>query len=64
MMPHLRDDASPLNIGRPSDYCGKGEAMPDKQQNGGLVKVVLSDLQFWVPVAVLVGGLLVLRWIS
>jgi hypothetical protein len=25
---------------------------------------VLSDIHFWVPVAVLAGGLLVLRWIS
>jgi hypothetical protein len=27
------------------------------------VSLVLSDVHFWVPVAVLVGGLLVLRWI-
>jgi hypothetical protein len=27
-------------------------------------KAVLSDVHFWVPVAVLVAGLLVLRWIS
>jgi hypothetical protein len=26
--------------------------------------VVLRDIHFWVPVAVLIGGLLVLRWIS
>ena len=26
--------------------------------------IVLRDAHFWVPVAVLVGGLLVLRWIS
>jgi hypothetical protein len=32
--------------------------------NRSLVKVVLTDLQFWVPVAVLAGGLIVLRWIS
>lgn len=25
---------------------------------------VLRDVHFWVPVVVLVGGLLVLRWIS
>jgi hypothetical protein len=25
--------------------------------------LVLSDVHFWVPVVVLVGGLLVLRWI-
>lgn len=25
---------------------------------------VLSDVQFWIPVLVLVGGLLVLRWIA
>jgi hypothetical protein len=27
------------------------------------VSLVLTDAHFWVPVAVLVGGLLVLRWI-
>jgi hypothetical protein len=26
--------------------------------------LVLRDVQFWVPVAVLAAGLLVLRWIS
>jgi hypothetical protein len=26
--------------------------------------LVLSDIQFWVPVIVLVAGLLVLRWIA
>jgi hypothetical protein len=64
MMSHLRDDASPLNIGRPAHAPDNGEAMPDKRANGSLVKLVLTDLQFWVPVAVLAGGLLVLRWIS
>ena len=29
-----------------------------------VVATILRDVQFWVPVAVLVGGLLVLRWIS
>jgi hypothetical protein len=28
------------------------------------LKTVLSDIQFWVPVVVLVGGLFVLRWIQ
>jgi TRAP-type uncharacterized transport system fused permease subunit len=27
-------------------------------------KAVMSDVHFWVPVVVLVAGLLVLRWIS
>jgi len=27
------------------------------------LSALLRDLQFWVPVAVLIGGLLVLRWI-
>jgi hypothetical protein len=26
--------------------------------------LVLRDVQFWVPVVVLIGGLLVLRWIA
>jgi hypothetical protein len=28
------------------------------------VRLVLRDVHFWVPVAVLIAGLLVLRWIS
>lgn len=28
------------------------------------VSLVLRDAHFWVPVAVLIAGLLVLRWIS
>lgn len=27
------------------------------------LRLVLTDIHFWVPVAVLIGGLLVLRWI-
>jgi hypothetical protein len=34
------------------------------QQSGRWLGLVLRDVQFWVPVAVLVAGLLVLRWIS
>ena len=34
------------------------------QHTGGWVGLVLRDVQFWVPVAVLIVGLLVLRWIS
>jgi hypothetical protein len=34
------------------------------QTSGSLLGRVLRDVQFWVPVAVLAGGLLVLRWIS
>ena len=29
-----------------------------------MIEAVLTDIQFWIPVAVLAGGLLVLRWIS
>ena len=27
-------------------------------------RALLSDLHFWIPVAVLIAGLLVLRWIA
>jgi hypothetical protein len=33
-------------------------------RRASLVALVLRDPQFWVPVAVLAGGLLVLRWIA
>lgn len=29
-----------------------------------LARTILSDIQFWIPVVVLVAGLLVLRWIA
>jgi hypothetical protein len=35
-----------------------------EQVPGSWLSLVLRDVQFWVPVAVLVAGLLVLRWIS
>ncbi|HEY4734954.1 MAG TPA: hypothetical protein VIH53_10460 [Gemmatimonadaceae bacterium] len=43
-----------------------GECMTDdvEDKSGGWVGLVLRDAQFWVPVVVLVAGLLVLRWIS
>jgi hypothetical protein len=34
------------------------------QTSSSWLRLVLRDVQFWVPVAVLVGGLFVLRWIS
>jgi hypothetical protein len=34
------------------------------QDSGSRLDLVMRDVQFWVPVAVLVGGLIVLRWIS
>jgi hypothetical protein len=34
------------------------------QTSASWLGLVLRDVQFWVPVAVLAGGLLVLRWIS
>jgi hypothetical protein len=35
-----------------------------EQHSRSWLGLVLRDVQFWVPVAVLIGGLLVLRWIS
>lgn len=29
-----------------------------------LARTILTDIQFWIPVVVLVAGLLVLRWIA
>jgi hypothetical protein len=36
----------------------------DREQTSGWSSLVLRDVQFWVPVAVLVAGLVILRWIS
>jgi hypothetical protein len=38
--------------------------MREANQKRSMVTTILTDLQFWVPVAVLVAGLIVLRWIS
>jgi hypothetical protein len=60
----LRDGASP------EQYCpptAKVRPMSDnrrEQHPGSWLGLVLRDVQFWVPVAVLIAGLLVLRWIS
>lgn len=35
-----------------------------KQDSPGLLNLILRDVHFWVPVVVLVGGLLVLNWIK
>jgi hypothetical protein len=60
----LRDGASP------GQYCpptAKVRPMSDnrrEQHSSSWLGLVLRDVQFWVPVAVLIAGLLVLRWIS
>jgi len=36
----------------------------DREHASGWLSLVLRDVQFWVPVAVLVAGLIILRWIS
>jgi len=60
--PLLRDGASP------DQYCPPtAKVRPSdnrREQQGSWLGLVLRDVQFWVPVAVLVAGLLVLRWIS
>jgi hypothetical protein len=35
----------------------------DKRESGNWLTSVLTDLHFWVPVAVLIGGLLLLEYI-
>jgi hypothetical protein len=36
---------------------------PRAQRARNTLSLVLGDVQFWVPVIVLIGGLFVLRWI-
>lgn len=62
----------------PREICGRADASTvcfalrrrkisvpsDTQRRKSLPIVVLGDLHFWIPVAVLVGGLAVLRWMS
>jgi hypothetical protein len=35
-----------------------------RDESRNWLSLVLHDVHFWVPVAVLIAGLLVLRWIS
>ncbi len=37
---------------------------PTEPHRRSWLAVVLGDVQFWVPVAVLIGGLIVLGWIG
>ena len=63
-MPLLRNDASPPQY-CPPNALGE-QTVPDSQsaRSNSWLSVVVRDPQFWVPVVVLVAGLLVLRWIS
>ncbi|HXY32325.1 MAG TPA: hypothetical protein VEI06_16605 [Gemmatimonadaceae bacterium] len=40
----------------------KGEPPPDHGRRPWIM-AMLGDVQFWVPVAALIGGLLVLAWV-
>jgi len=66
MMRHLRNAASPLKLCRPAAPATAvtEKPMSDVRPSRSVVKAILTDLQFWVPVAVLAAGLMVLRWIS
>jgi hypothetical protein len=35
-----------------------------RERSGGWISTILRDGQFWIPVAVLVGGLILLSWIT
>jgi hypothetical protein len=35
-----------------------------RDSSRGRLRSIASDLQFWIPVVVLIGGLLVLRWLA
>lgn len=40
-----------------------GKHMTPASKRVGRSLLILSDIQFWIPVGVLVGGLLVLGWL-
>jgi len=62
MMPLLRGAASPPSIARP---LAERRMTDDREQSSrSWLSLVVRDVQFWVPVAVLIAGLLILRWIS
>jgi hypothetical protein len=56
------DELSRLaNIPRASDV---NRVNSPREPQRSWVGLVFRDIHFWVPVAVLIGGLIVLRWIS
>jgi hypothetical protein len=42
----------------------RARTMPDQPQRQSTVTCILTDVHFWVPVAVLIAGLLLLRALS
>lgn len=40
------------------------EGAPHQPGRRRWASLILRDVQFWIPVAVLIGGLLALRWVS
>jgi hypothetical protein len=38
--------------------------VPDKSEQRSWLSFILADVHFWVPLIVLVGGLLLLAWVS
>ncbi|MFL5574167.1 MAG: hypothetical protein ACJ78R_11715 [Gemmatimonadaceae bacterium] len=49
---------------RADDQAGRMSDDNRAKQSGSWAMLVLKDVHFWVPVAVLIAGLVVLRWIS
>ena len=63
------NDAALARARQSSQYCaptaGEDTMIDDRdRKSSNWLSLVLRDVQFWVPVAVLAAGLLVLRWIS
>jgi hypothetical protein len=55
-----------LRLATSGGAIGMGYGMKRDDRGGnarGWLISVLTDIHFWVPVAVLIGGLLLLRWI-
>ena len=64
MMRLLRDVASGGQFCAPTPGRDRMNDDRHKQDSRSWLGLVMRDVQFWVPVAVLIGGLVVLRWIS
>jgi hypothetical protein len=47
----------------PNDDAGHAVVnVPDRTKKA--IRALLSDVQFWIPLAALIGGVLVLRWVG
>lgn len=60
-----RQYCPPCDRDDPASFWSEPMTNAHHEQRGrSWLKLILSDVHFWIPIAVLIGGLLVLSWIQ